>query len=127
MTAKFEFPPLLSSESPAFANWHKFLLANAQLQAHVMKAMLRYQVEGLSFLKHRYERDLEFIDKLVASDEFDDAFKVASGFMQSAMSDYSAEAGKIATIGSELASDTAKRVRKVAEEVAGRSPAHSAA
>ena len=127
MTSKVDFLPFLSPDSPAFANWNKVLFANAKLQAHALKAVLRYQVEGLTFLKHRYEQDLKFIDDLVASDEFNDAFKVMSGFMQNAVSEYSAETGKIATMGSKLASDTAKRVRKAAEEVIDEKPAYSAA
>lgn len=115
--------PFPSPDMPIFANWHKFLLANAKLQAHATKAMLRYQIESVTFLKHRYEQDLKLMDDLVASDEFNDAFKVMSGFMKTAVSEYSTEVDKVAAMGSRLASDTAKGMRKVTEEIDSKSAA----
>ena len=123
MASKVENLPFPSPDLPIFTNWHKFFLANAKLQAHAAKAMLRYQIEGVTFLKHRYEEDLKLIDELVASDEFNDAFKVMSGFMKTAVSDYSAEVDKVAAMGSRLASDTAKGIRKVTEEIDTKSAA----
>jgi len=100
---------------PMLANSQKFYLAAARLQAHTFKAMMRYQIETLAFLKHRYEQDVQLVDDLVASEEFNDGFDVLSDFMQNAASEYATEASKVATIGSRLASETAKRVRKEAE------------
>jgi hypothetical protein len=57
---------------------------------------------------------VKFVDDLVASEEFNDAFEVYADFMRNAASEYSTEAGKIATIGSRLASEAAKEVRKEA-------------
>jgi hypothetical protein len=73
---------------------------------------MRYQIEALSFIKHRYEQDVKLIDDLVASEVLDDAFDICSGFWQDAMSEYSIEVSKVAAIGSKLASETARRVRK---------------
>ena len=97
---------------PMYASSPQFLLVGTRLQAHAYKAMMRYQIEALSFIKHRYEQDVKLIDDLVASEELDDAFDVCSGFWQDAMSDYAIEVRKVAAIGSELASQTAKRARK---------------
>ena len=94
---------------PMYASSPQFLLVGTRLQAHAYKAMMRYQIEALSFIKHRYEQDVKLI---VASEELDDAFDVCSGFWQDAMSDYAIEVRKVAAIGSELASETAKRARK---------------
>ena len=80
---------------------------------------MRYQIEMLSFLKHRYEQDLRLVDDLVASDEFNDAFDVVGNFVQIATSEYATEAGKVASIGSKLASETAKCVRKEAVRTIG--------
>ena len=99
---------------PMYASSPQFLLFVARLQAHAYKAMMRYQIEALSFVKHRYEQDVKLIDDLVASAELDDPFDVCSGFWQDAMSEYAIEVGKVAAIGSKLASETAKRVRKEA-------------
>jgi hypothetical protein len=101
---------------PVVAGGERFLLETARLQAQAFKAAMRYQIEMLSFLKHRYEQDVKLVDDLVSSDEFADAFVVYSDFMRNAAVEYSAEAGKVATIGSRLASEMAKDVRKGAEE-----------
>jgi hypothetical protein len=101
--------------SPAMATGQKVFLAASRLQAQGFKAMMRYQIETLSFLKHRYEQDVKLVDDLVGSDEFSDVFDVFSNFVQNATSEYAMEAGKVASISSKLATETAKRVRKQAE------------
>ncbi|WP_246225972.1 phasin family protein [Chelativorans xinjiangense] len=92
----------------------QFVQAAAWLQTHTFKAIMRYQIEALSFLKHRLEQDVKLIDDLTASSEYNDTFDVFGVFMQNAASDYSAEAARIATIGSRLASETAREARKEA-------------
>lgn len=99
---------------PVFENAQRFMFANARLQAHIFKAFMSYQVEMLGFLKHRYEQDMKLADNLLASDQFNDALDVMQGFMQNAAAEYAAEAGKIASIGSRIASNTAKEVKKEA-------------
>ena len=102
--------------SPFAANAQKFALAAARLQAHAFKAGMRYQIEALGFMKHRYEMDVKLVDDLLASDELNDAFDVYTTFMQNAAMDYATEASKVASIGSRLASETARRVREETEE-----------
>ena len=87
-----------------------------KLQAHAFKAVMSYQVETSAFLKHRCEQDVKLMDDLAASDQFNDAFDVVSNFVQNATSEYSTEAGKIALLGSRLASETAQRMRKEAKD-----------
>ncbi|QKC75590.1 phasin family protein [Mesorhizobium erdmanii] len=102
-------------ELPPFANTSKKLIrATAAMQAHSMRALLRYQIEGVSFLKRRFEDDLKLIEKLTEG-EFVDAFDVFANFVQNATSDYAKEAGKFASIGAKLASETAGQVRQEAE------------
>lgn len=102
---------------PLFANGQKFFLATARLQAQAYKAAMRYQIEMLNFLKQRYEQDVKLVDELVASDKLNDAFDVVTDFMQNAATEYTSEAGKIARIGSKLSSETARRMRKQADEI----------
>lgn len=97
---------------PGFAESRKFFLAGVRLQAYAAKAALRYQIEALSFLKHRCEQDMKLVDDLVSGEEFNDAFDVVSNFMQNAATEYAAEVGKVASIGSKLASEAAKGVRE---------------
>lgn len=93
----------------------KLLRAAAAMQSHSMRALLRYQIEGASFLKRRFEDDLKLLEKLAGGDEFVDAFDVFVNFVQNATSDYANEVGKFASIGAKLASETAGQVRKEAE------------
>ena len=94
----------------------KLALTAARLQAHAFKAAMRYQLEALAFLRHRCEMDVKLADDLVASDELNDAFDICTMFMQTAATEYAAEAGRFASISSRIASDAARRVRKETQE-----------
>jgi len=93
----------------------KLLHATTQLQAHAFRAFMRYQIEALAFLKHRCEQEAKLAEDLVANDGFKDAFDIFSTFMQNAASEYTVEAGRVASIGSKIASETAKRARQQAD------------
>lgn len=93
-------------------------LALGRLQGHAFKSMMSYQIEALTFLKHRYEQDMKLLDDLNASKEIDDAVHIYTDFFQNALSDYSKEAGKMANIGSKFATDTADRIQKETEALA---------
>ncbi len=108
-------PDPFAINAPMVANAQKFLFSMARLQAQGYKAMMRYQIEALSFLKHRCEQDTKLADDLAASTDFSDAFDVYSGFVQNAVTEYSSETGKMASIGSRIASETARRVRQEAD------------
>lgn len=112
-------PELTSFAKPslAFAGGQNLFQATAQLQVHAFSAAMRYQIEALAFLKHRCEQDVKLVNDLVASDEFKDAFDIFSAFAQNAATDYSAEAGKVASIGSSIASENAKRMHRQAANV----------
>lgn len=99
---------------PVAENGQKFFLAAASLQVHAFKAMMRYNVETLAFLKHRCEQDVKLADDLISGPQFNDAFDIFAAFLQNAASQYVSEAGKVATLTSRLASETAKRVREEA-------------
>lgn len=99
-------------DMPVFENAQRYMFANARLQGHVFKAFMSYQIELLGFLQHRLEKDVKLADSLLASDQFNDAFDVMQGFVQDAAKEYAAEAGKIASISSKIASTTAREVNK---------------
>lgn len=111
-TQAFAMPPM-----PTLASSQKLFSAGIQLQAQAMKAVLGYQIETLGFLKRRLEQDLAMTDELARSTEFNDALEVVSTYVQKAAADYTAEAGKMSSMGSRLASETAKRARDEAEGV----------
>ncbi|TCL71094.1 hypothetical protein EV286_10667 [Rhizobium sp. BK251] len=103
--------------APGLANATRLLYSSARLQAHAMKAVLSYQIEALSFLQRRYEKDIKFLDDLTATEETHDAIDVVSCFWQNAVSDYTGEAGKVASIASALSAETASFVREEADAV----------
>ena len=119
MPNRAEQSPLAIPSLPMMADGQKLLSATARFHAQAFKAMMRYQIEMLSFVKHRCEQDLKLVDDLVASDEFNDAFDVLGNFVQNATSDYATEVGKVAAISSKVASETAQRVRKEAGRTIG--------
>ncbi len=96
---------------PSAAANHKMFQTGARLQAHAYKAVMRYQIEALSFMRRRLEADAKLMDDLSDSNEFNDAFDVVSNFVQNASTDYTAEVSKFASIGSRLASEIAKSPR----------------
>ena len=115
------------SAEPFMMNGQKLMFSMARMQGHAMRAALQMQVEAMSFLKHRYEQDLKLVDDLTGSDGFSDAVNTYSQFLQETVTEYSDETGKIAEIGTRVASDTAKRAREEAEafseEIAARNAA----
>lgn len=120
MPAKIEQSPfVMMPPLPMVAGGEQMLHSSLRLQAQAFRAAMRYQIETLAFLKHRYEQDVKLMDDLAESAELNDAFDVVSTFVQNATAEYATEAGKIASIGSKLASDTAKRLRIQAEATIG--------
>lgn len=119
MPRQIEAPRLefISPSSSVLADSQKLLVAAARAQAHIWKAGLRCQIEALSFLTRRWEQDLKLVDDLTGSEEVNDAFDIYASFVRDAVTDYSAEAGKIATIGSKIASDTARQVREETDTI----------
>jgi hypothetical protein len=108
--------PLSTAGMPYFAQGQRLALATARLQAQTFRSAMRFQIEMLGFLKHRFEQDVSFMDDLVASGELNDAFDVVADFMQNAATEYTSEAGKLASIGSKLTSETARQIREQVED-----------
>lgn len=102
--------------TPTAADAQRMLFTIARLQAHAFKSMLRFQLEATSFMRHRLQQDIRLVDDLTRSNDFADAFDVFTGFFQNAATEYSGEAGKVAEIGSQIASETARKLRHEARE-----------
>ncbi|MGQ2908799.1 MAG: phasin family protein [Aliihoeflea sp.] len=112
---------------PMLTQSQKGLFSLARLQGHAFKSAMRYQIEALSFLKHRCEQDMKLADDLLASDDFNDAFDVYTNYCQNAQLDYSREAAKVTSIGSRVAADAAKELHKGADAATGDLAAQTAA
>ena len=103
---------------PSMENGQKFVLTIARFQGYAFTAMMRYPIEVLGFLRHRYEQDVKLVDDLIATEDVKNALDVYAGFFEKAVADYSTEAGKVATMSSELASEAGKRMEKEANTIA---------
>lgn len=82
----------------------------ARLQTDALSAVLRYQIEALSFLKSRCEQDIRYLQEIWSPTHVNDSFDLWCSFWQDAFLDYSKEAGRMADIGSSIAAKAAKRV-----------------
>jgi hypothetical protein len=109
--ADFPFPAFSPSMSDSPA-----MLA-VRLQAGAYRSMLKWQIEQMNFLRHRYEQDLRFIDDLVGSPEPGEMLGATSCFLQNALDDYSREAVKAATLSGRLVTDAARDLRLEAEKI----------
>mgnify|MGYP000432718621 CR=1 FL=1 len=87
----------------------------AKFQIGSWKAMLKWQVESLDFLKHRCEQDIRFIDELMQTPEPGEMLSTYSCFLQNALDDYSREAVKAAHMSNRMVNDAARDFRHQAE------------
>jgi hypothetical protein len=110
-------PNLFAPAIPLMSNGQKFAFAVTRVQGHAVTGMMRYQIEALDFLKQRCEQDVKLVDDLIASEDVNKAFDIYAGWVEKAIGDYSAQAGKVASISSDLASETAKLMQKEAETI----------
>ena len=115
MPKPIRMPAMSAQPTPIVWDGQKAVFAMAHLQAQAFKAMMRYSIESASFLKHRCEEDVRLIDDLAAAKDFGEALEVFAEFSRDALSDYSREAGKMAGMGSKVASTALVQVRKEAE------------
>jgi hypothetical protein len=92
-------------------------LALLHLQAHGYKAALRYQIEAIDFLKHRFELDVKLVEDLIDSVDTGDTVDVFADFFRYAWSDYSKESGKLADIGSGFAAEASRQIHAEADAI----------
>lgn len=102
---------------PAPVDGRMFLLSMGHFQAAAIQAMLRYQIEVLTFMKNRSDHDVRFLEELLASDYARDGFDLYCSFWRDALQDYSDEAERLTRLGSQMAAQTAKQVRDDQEEL----------
>lgn len=93
------------------------VLFMTRVQASTFKAVLKWQIESLNFLRHRYEQDVKFIDELLAAPEPGEMLSTCSCFMQNALDEYSKEAVKAANHSGRIITETAREFRSEAEKV----------
>ena len=109
---------------PAFTTAKGLLEDGAAIQRQILNASSRLHIETLDFFLRRYEEQVKLIGNLIGSVEYNDALDAVGDFVRTAKIDYATEASRLATIGSQFAVETAKRVRDDAkstlDEIAAR-------
>ena len=84
--------------TPMLSNSQKALFSAVRLQAQAYKAMMRCQIEALSFMRHRLEEDVRLVDEIATAHDLGNAFEIYADFLQQTVSEYSDEAGKLANL-----------------------------
>lgn len=105
-------------EALALGESRKAFAVTVRMQAQSMQTLLRWQGESLSFLARRSEAAAQFLDDLVADEEFKDAFDIAATYMQNAALDWAGETGRLATLVPQIASEAATAMKQQADAVA---------
>lgn len=105
-------------EALALGESRKTFAVGMKMQAQSAKAVLRWQAEALAFLARRSGAAMQFLDDLVADEEFKDAFDITAAYMQNAAMDWMDEAGRLAALAPEIAGEAATAIREQAEAAA---------
>ena len=105
-------------EALALGESRKTFAVTVRMQAQSMQTLLRWQGESLSFLARRSEAAAQFLDDLVADEEFKDAFDITATYMQNAALDWVGETGRLATLVPQSASEAATAMKQQADAVA---------
>ncbi len=105
-------------EALALGGGRKAFALGVGMQAQSLKAALRWQAGTLAFLARRGEAAAQFLDDLVADEEFKDAFDIAAAYMQNATLDWISEAERLAALVPQAAAETAAAFRDQADAAA---------
>lgn len=105
-------------EALALGESRKAVALAVKMQAQSMQTLLRWQGESLSFLARRSEAASQFLDDIVADEEFKDAFDITATYMQNAAMDWMGEAGRFAALVPQIASEAASAMQEQADAVA---------
>lgn len=87
------------------------LLWFANMQASQWKAVMKWQVDQMKFIKHRYEQDMKLVDDLLETPDPAEMLNLYACFLQNALDDYSKEAANAASLGSKFMADSAREIR----------------
>lgn len=104
----------------------EMVAAAARLQGRMADAALRQNIETLDFLKARFEKDRDLLSGLAANREPSAALGIWSEFWQAAMTDYSAETGRLlammAAVADEAMGAAGEEGRKIMDRAKGTPP-----
>lgn len=91
-------------------------------QARMMDAVLRQNIEALDFLKNRFEQDRALLETIAKSGTGPEATAAWTSFWQKAMSDYSAEMGRMGAFAAATTEQMIEGLTEEARAMAGGAP-----
>ena len=106
-TTEVLLPAALLNANPMMNLARQFSVAVGHSQAHSVQALMRVQIELLSFSKHRTQANVKLIDDLIVSEQYQNTFGVYGEFCKDMIAGYISEVGKISNFGSKVLSDAA--------------------
>lgn len=113
-----EFLKQMNEINPMASNLPKMIQASARMQAQMFNNCMKYNIEVLNFLKHRFEQDMKLVENVTNTDDTGKAFQAYMNFWQSAVREYTDEAGKLAAINSEVAEKIQREANTMREDIA---------
>ncbi|MBA8882097.1 hypothetical protein [Phyllobacterium myrsinacearum] len=100
-------PGALMNSNPVAALVRQFGLATAHTQAHSVQALMRIQIETLSFYRHRTQQNVKLIDDLIVSEKYQNTFGVLGKFCQESIADYVEEMRTMNALGTRVLAQVA--------------------
>lgn len=113
-----DFIKQMNEINPMAANLPKMIQASTRMQAQMFNNCMKYNIEVLNFLKHRFEQDMKLVEHVTNTDDTGKAFKAYMSFWQSAVKEYTDEAGKLAAINSDAAKKIESEANSIREDMA---------
>ncbi len=91
-----------------------FLFSAVHMNGLICRSMARYGLEVTDFIHHRLKEDLNTAKAMANCQSFASLNDRGMEFCAKAFDDYSSETAKLANLGTNLATETAEKLRKEA-------------
>jgi hypothetical protein len=113
-----DFIKQMNEINPMASNLPKMIQASTRMQAQMFNNCMKYNIEVLNFLKHRIEQDMKLVEKVTTTEDTGKAFQAYMNFWQSAVREYTDEAGKLAAINSDAAEKIEREAKTIRDDMA---------
>jgi hypothetical protein len=98
------------------------MTAIMRAQARMMDSILRQNIEALDFMKARFEKDREIVNRLAETGDPARAMELMQDFWTRSVSDYADEAGKLGALAAATTEQVTEALTDEAKALAGGAP-----
>jgi hypothetical protein len=98
------------------------MTAIMRAQARMMDSILRQNIEALDFMKARFEKDREIVNRLAETGDPARAMELMQDFWTRSVSDYADEAGKLGALAAAATEQVTEALTDEAKALAGGAP-----